>query len=696
MNDYSQFYEDALESPIRWNGNEGKTNCPFHDDRNPSLSVNRDNGTFHCFGCGASGSAQAFAKRLGLHVPRMEWKNNQDTKAVNIRRGKYREHEREHVYTDADGNPVHLIGIDGSGKNKKVYQYHWQDGKWYMGGPKTKIPYRLPDVIRAVQAQETVFVVEGEKDADTLHEHGLTATTNPCGAGSWPKHQEFNQPFKDATIVILPDNDEPGREHADKVAALLRILAKTIKIVPLPGLTESGDVSDWLASGRTIDELKRIVDEAPVEQIAPKEQEPTMDPETFFENGRFQPVLLGRKLLDLMPSCVNGSDFYTYDGGVYQVRGDAKLRKKALDLLGSKYRQAFVNETMDWIRTKLFGEPVQAFNEVDDYINVQNGLLNWRTGELLPHTPDRYSSIQIPVTYNPNAKCPEVKKFFSEIVPVDVVPTLFELFGYCLLPTNRFQKAFMLHGTGANGKSTLLKLLEQFVGLSNVSNVPLHQLERDKFKVVQLKGKLINVFADISHKGLDTSSTFKALTGEDRINAEYKGKDGFDFRPFARLIFSANVPPTSSDVSNGFFRRWIVIPFPYSFEGRQDPHLLDRLTSTEELSGLLNLALEALRRLDQQKGFTTGPSLEKALTKYMQEADNIAGFLVECCKIDVNETYPRKEFYHKYVEWCQENGVKSTTKKKFNQRLLEKVPNLSTGRKYLGPELWLGITYVAS
>lgn len=506
------------------------------------------------------------------------------------------------------------------------------------GFPKSSAPFKR---------EKRYILWKAKKTADSWHNHGFTATTNPNGAGSWPKSDDFNQPFQGAHVVILPDNDEPGRKHAEKVAEVLRNWARTIKIVYLPGLPEQEDVTYWFESGGTAHELKAIVEQSSPLEVKTSAEDHA-NPDRFFVNGKFQPVALGRVLLEQLPSCVNGTDFYTYENGVYQPGGEARLRRRALDLLGDQYLPSHIYQTMEWIRTKLFGEPVQAFNVEDGFINVENGLVNWRTGELLPHTPNRYSSIRIPVTYNPAATCPEIEQFFSEIVPKDAVPTLYELFGYCLIPTNRFQKAFLLHGTGANGKSTLLKLLEQFVGLPNVSNVPLHQLERDKFKVALLKGKLINVFADISHKGLDTSSTFKALSGEDRINAEYKGKDGFDFRPFARLIFSANVPPTSSDVSSGFFRRWIVIPFPNSFEGRQDPHLLDRLTTPENMSGLLNLALRGLRRLGQQNGFTMGPSLVDALKRYQQEADNIAGFLAECCRVEQGLSYPRKELYLRY------------------------------------------------
>lgn len=690
--DYEAFYEEALGTRIRWRGKEGTTNCPFHDDRDPSFSVNREKGVYYCHACGEKGNAITMAQRMGIDLA--EFDNSGNLSKIRQKRSgeKFQDHDREHVYNDEFGNPLHLVGIDGTGNRKSVIQYHRVNGKWRIGKPKRVVPYRLPELIRAVQAGDPVYVVEGEKDADTMHRQGFTATTNPGGAGKWPESDDFNRYFQRAKVIILPDNDEAGRKHAEKVAEILRKWTDDIRIVHLPGLPEKEDVTYWFEKGGTAQELKAIVERSFV-QSSPKATNQYVDPEKFFANGKFQPVVLGRVILEQLPAIAHGTEIYTYENGVYQAGGEARLRKKALDLLGDRYLPIYVHQAVEWIRTKLLGEPVQEFNVEDGFINVENGLVNWRTGELLPHTPERYSSIRIPVTYDPSADCPDIEKFFSEIVPPDAVPTLYELFGYCLIPTNRYQKAFLLHGTGANGKSTLLKLLERFVGPQNVSNVPLHRLEKDKFKVALLKDKLVNIFADISHKGLDTSSTFKALTGEDRINAEFKGKDGFDFRPFARLIFSANVPPTSSDVSNGFFRRWIVIPFPNSFEGRQDPRLLERLTTPGNLSGLLNRALHGLRRLEQKNGFTMGPSLQEAHKKYQQEADNISGFLAECCEIGPSLTYPRKELFLRYTEWCQENGMKPTTKKKFNQRLLEEISGLRIVRKYMGPELWNGITF---
>ena len=106
-------------------------------------------------------------------------------------------------------------------------------------------PYRLPEMKRAVH--DTVFIVEGEKDADNLAKHGFVATTNIGGAGNWKP--ALNQHFAGKTVYILPDNDEPGAKHAVDVAQHLTGIAASVRIVNLPGLPEKGDVSDWIEAG---------------------------------------------------------------------------------------------------------------------------------------------------------------------------------------------------------------------------------------------------------------------------------------------------------------------------------------------------------------------------------------------------------------------------------------------------------------
>lgn len=162
-------------------------------------------------------------------------------------------------YRDADGKLGWQVV---RGQNKEFWQQR-PDGRggWLKNLQGVKpLLYRLPETLAAVQKGETVFIPEGEKDCNNLARLGLAATTNSCGApGKWP--DTFSDYLIGADVVILPDNDDPGQSHADKVALSLQGKARSVKVVALPGLPEKGDVSDFLASGGTKEQLLQIVAE---------------------------------------------------------------------------------------------------------------------------------------------------------------------------------------------------------------------------------------------------------------------------------------------------------------------------------------------------------------------------------------------------------------------------------------------------
>jgi hypothetical protein len=237
MADYQAFYEKHL-GKIKWGkGGEGLAPCPFHDDRKPSLSVNRDSGPWHCFaGCGG-GTAQDFARRLGVDPPD---RRKQDPMAAYD----YQDRESKIVYQVVRYHPKKFLQRRPDGKGG------WA---WDLKGI-TQVPYNLPEVLKA---EGFVFIVEGEKDVETLRALGLTATTNSGGAGKW--RDEFSQYLEGMNVIILPDNDAPGREHARKVHASLYGKANGVLIADLPGLGEKEDVTDWLEKGHTVDELRALV-----------------------------------------------------------------------------------------------------------------------------------------------------------------------------------------------------------------------------------------------------------------------------------------------------------------------------------------------------------------------------------------------------------------------------------------------------
>jgi KaiC/GvpD/RAD55 family RecA-like ATPase len=132
---------------------------------------------------------------------------------------------------------------------------------WKLGDIR-RVPYRLPELIRAVAAGETIYIPEGEKDCDNLRAIGLAATTNPGGAKKW--RGEYSEYLRGADVAVLPDNHAEGREHGDQIVASLRGVAKRIRVLDIgkhwAECPDKGDISDWLAAGGSAEKLKAIVD----------------------------------------------------------------------------------------------------------------------------------------------------------------------------------------------------------------------------------------------------------------------------------------------------------------------------------------------------------------------------------------------------------------------------------------------------
>ncbi|MHB1095570.1 MAG: YfjI family protein [Gemmatimonadaceae bacterium] len=232
-------------------GNTWSAPCPAHDDSTPSLSVAEGREGRVLLTCHGGCDRRAVVEAMGL-----EWHDLFDESV----RGSSPANPRtvaEYAYHDEHG--AHLFDVVRL--DPKGFRQRAASGKWSMDGVR-RVPYRLAPLLKAVKAGRMVFIVEGEKDADALIGRGLVATTNPGGAGKW--RAEYNTHLAGARVVILPDNDDVGREHGYDVARQLVGVASEVRIVALPDVPAKGDVSDWLGAGGTVDTLKKLVGGAAV------------------------------------------------------------------------------------------------------------------------------------------------------------------------------------------------------------------------------------------------------------------------------------------------------------------------------------------------------------------------------------------------------------------------------------------------
>jgi P4 family phage/plasmid primase-like protien len=313
-----------------------------------------------------------------------------------------------------------------------------------------------------------------------------------------------------------------------------------------------------------------------------------------------------------------------------------------------------INRVKDWTYVDR-----SKFDSDNNIINVKNGLLNIHTLEFTKHSPTHLSTMQLPVKYDPNTKCPKILKFVREILPGDIRVVL-QLIGYCLLRNNKYEKAFIFFGQGSNGKSTLIHLIEHFLGFTdlhrNVSHVSLQYLATIRFMPAELYGKLANVYADLGNKKISSEhwGKIKGIISGDGITAERKGQHPFDFKPYAKLIYSCNEIPELPDNTFATWRRLILIEFGNVFEENKDTNLINKLIAEEEMSGLLNLALQNLRQLIRDNEFDYTKDIETVRRMYEQNSNTMVQFMQERLEITgKHEDYEIcRDVYGDYLDLC--------------------------------------------
>jgi P4 family phage/plasmid primase-like protien len=449
----------------------------------------------------------------------------------------------------------------------------------------------------------------------------------------------------------------PGEAHE----RMLAIVGRLANILPLEELWTTAKA---LNAGRLPDaELRAIV-----EDIAGK----AGDVARYFDKGEgFIVPRLGNEIAEAFDIRVGaGRHLYWFRDGVFHDTGREQIEKAARRALGDRYKRRHTDELAAWFRAEQ--QQIPDDPPTTDLLNVRNGMLDWRTGELRPHAPEHLSIVQLPVAWDPDATCPAVDAFLMQVLPEDAQMLAREIAGYLAWPSARMRRAAMLLGAGSNGKSTLLALWRALLGRRNVSSVPLQAFGESRFAVADVYGKLANLCGDLDARALRRSDTFKTLTGgTDSVRGERKYEDAFHFVPFATLVFSANEAPASSDQTDAYFDRWIVLPFEERFEegAGADPFLIDKLTTRQELEGLLVQAVSGLADLVERGYFDLPPSVVAANEEYRQKIDTVATFLDEGCALGVEHTVPRTRLYEAYREWCGRNGRMPIGQQSFGPRV---------------------------
>lgn len=406
----------------------------------------------------------------------------------------------------------------------------------------------------------------------------------------------------------------------------------------------------------------------------------------------------GDELINAYKIITVNNQLYVYEDGYYQ-RDEKIIEGKMIQLFRS-IKQNQRSEVLSYIRirTHISGGAIK----VNPYIiNLKNTRYDIRSGKCLEFTPEAIEFDRIPVTYDPSAYCADLDKMLNRVFLGDreVINLFEEMIGACLLKHNRYQKAFMLYGAGSNGKSTILNLVKTFLGSRNYSSIALEKVT-DRFNVAELENKLANIGDDIDNVMIKDTGTLKKLFAGNSVQVERKGERPFTIEPYATHIYSCNNIPRSFDKSDGFYRRWLFIPFNAKFSSADpdyDPLIEDKITTDTALSYLLNLGIRGAERLLKRGKFTEPESVKEALEAY--KADNSTTLSwIDDKDLDLNYFLDNStdKAYSDFTDWCKLSGIKSnnvTGKKTFYKEVIakydfeDKPKQKADGKRYFVPKI---------
>lgn len=320
-------------------------------------------------------------------------------------------------------------------------------------------------------------------------------------------------------------------------------------------------------------------------------------------------------------------------------------------------------------------------------ILFRSGVLNVLTGEVTENTPNHIFTNQVPHDYNPNAYSKLADDTLNKIACGDkeIRMLIEEMIGSIFYRSNTLGsgKAFLLTGDKSNGKSTLLSVIQKILGDDNISALDLKELS-ERFKTAELFGKLANIGDDISSEYIPDTSMFKKLVTGERVNAERKGIDPFEFNNYAKLLFSANDIPRfgkGSD-SGAVARRLVIIPFNATFSRNDDdynPAIKYDLQQQESIEYFIRIGVEGLKRVLNNREYTESKVVEKELEDFEASNDPLQTFINyrEEIETPITDRPIREELYREYTLFCNMNQYQAYSQKSFTSRMKKKL-NLDT------------------
>jgi putative DNA primase/helicase len=506
-------------------------------------------------------------------------------------------------------------------------RYRWKEGKSYRDLEPATLPKSWLDHLRRSgsaesgkdnpSAQTGGRVVEGQRNT---HLTSLAGTLQRSGASPAA-----------ITAALIEENKAKCSPPLDRTE-VEKIVASITKYAPTAPISDGADDAERL--------MQLVL-------------------ERSFNRGKH--LILG-----------TDGRFWHYDIQLWRPVSDQWVSKIILETIQAnpvkkQNTASLISQVLTVLRAKVaIKDDVLGFvADPPPVINAGNGEI-WiaedGSVELRRHRPDSYLRHCLNIDYDPDAKCPEYDRAIEEIFasadnPEDLVRHWNEFVGYVIQPRRHIPTIMILLGTGDNGKTVLIRTVIRLLGTSLVEAQRVDNLDKNRFAMGSLFGKLLYVDDDVRAGARLPDGILKTISEAKEVTGEYKYKSPFNFTVRTVPVLLCNNIPSLADLSHGMLRRLQVIPFDRTFTGDdKDATLFDRIWANE-LPGVLNRALRGYQRLlERNSSFKIPAGVKKATAAWLGQANPLPAFIEERCVKGGSESCWMKSLYAAYTTWAQQAG----------------------------------------
>lgn len=689
-----QRFLDKLPGHVQTRGDrEASAQCPAHDDRNDSLSITRRDDGAVLINCHAGCDSRDVVAAMGLTMKDLFDTPRDRENGYSV--------VAEYPYRDENGD---VLYVKERRFPKDFRQYRPLPGgrRAYSLGDVRRVLYRLPELVASAEVDATVYVCEGEKDADRVRAVGATATT--WGDGAWREGQqskwrrEYTETLRGRGVVIVADDDAPGRATAVVIAKELEGAARSVSVV-IPAAGK--DAHDHLEAGHTLGDFRPLVP-APRQSPEATTTAAPADGTTFLgmreeHHGQLRMAYRFTRMHDGRMMHVHGLGWHYWDGHRWQLDENGAADRAVVEVLRESLREIAHVETearkpllRDVTKSETAGgiagvlRIAQSLDgmtctvkelDADPWIlNTPDGTVDLRAGTLSPADPkDRITKVTT-VGFGANQDAPVFRAFMERILPdLEVRQFVQRLLGYSLLGEVTEHVLPIWVGDGANGKGTLRDLIRHVVGDYGIEVDPSILMagpEKHSTERMDLLGARFVACSETARGAGLNEAVMKRLVGGDPIRARRMRQDNVEFEPSHTLVMMTNHLPKVSGDDGGVWRRILVVPFDVVIpEAERDSRLRDKLRA--EAPAVMSWLWDGWVAY-QAQGLNPPDSVRARTTQYQQDSDALGRFLDDRCLSGPHFHVPARDLYTEFIRWCTDTGEQYGSEKEFAEQMRRK------------------------